>query len=77
LSGNATNATPDLFVDPFDGDLHLLPTATLAIDRVAVQPDAPLDWDDTTRPQEIAADIGAHELVVAPPLVSTPMRRVR
>ena len=73
LIGNATNATPDLFVDPFNGDLHLVSSAILAIDRVAVQPDAVLDFDDRVRPQGIAADIGAHELAV----VSSPMRRGR
>jgi hypothetical protein len=73
LSGNATNATPDLFVDPFNGDLHLQPSAVLAIDRVAVQPDALLDFDNRMRPQGIAADIGAHEVAV----VSSPAGRRR
>ena len=71
LSGSVTTAAPALFVNPSVGDLHLAPTATSLVDRVAVLANAATDWDGQSRPRGAAADAGADEYVPsAPP--STP-----
>jgi hypothetical protein len=61
LSGNVTTASAALFVSPSTGDLHLAPSATLAIDRVPVIANASTDWDGRPRPYGAAADVGADE----------------
>ena len=71
LSGNVTSASPALFVNPSTGDLHLAPSATTAIDRVAVVANAATDWDGQARPRGAAADAGADEYVPSIP-PSTP-----
>jgi hypothetical protein len=68
VAGNYTAATAAMFVDPPAGDLHLKPTATAALNKIAAPPAAPLDWDGQPRPAG-ATDIGADEAVpLAPPL---------
>jgi hypothetical protein len=67
LSGNVTSASPALFVNPSAGDLHLAPSATTAIDRVAVVANAATDWDGQARPRGAAADAGADEHVPSIP----------
>lgn len=63
LSGNVTNATPQLFVDEPVGDLHLLPTALPAIDQLDSHPDCSDDFDGLDRPAGSGAvDVGADEL---------------
>jgi len=61
LAGNLTTATPQMFVNPSIGDLHLLATATAAIDRGVNLTDCPTDWDGDPRPIGPARDIGADE----------------
>jgi hypothetical protein len=61
LTGNVTTATAALFVNPAGGDLHLQPSATLAIDR-AVASALTLDFDGHPRPYGGAPDVGADEL---------------
>ncbi|MEO8255926.1 MAG: Ig-like domain-containing protein [Acidobacteriota bacterium] len=60
-SSNYTSATAAMFVGPAAGDLHLLASATAAIDKVAVRANATTDWDGNSRPQGAAADYGADE----------------
>jgi Big-like domain-containing protein len=73
LSGNETSAFPGMFVNPAAADLHLLPTATLAIDRVSAVQDALTDWDNQARPQGFSADVGADESTSStPPPVNVP-----
>jgi len=67
VANNVTNAQSSWFVNAAAGDLHLVSTATAAIDKAAVHPDVPLDYDLDTRPQGSAPDIGADELVVNTP----------
>jgi hypothetical protein len=69
VSGNYTNASAALFVNPAAGDLHLRPTAVDLLNKVAVVPTAaPVDWDGQPRPAG-SADIGADELATG---TSTP-----
>jgi hypothetical protein len=72
VSGNYTNATAGLFVNPLAGDLHLKPTATALLNKNATVPsNAPLDWDGHPRPSG-AVDIGADELVTDASVPPTP-----
>jgi hypothetical protein len=66
-SGNLTNATADWFVDPGNGDLHLLSTATEAIDQVTTLIEVIDDIDGDTRPIGAASDVGADEYGDPPP----------
>ncbi len=61
LTGNVTNARSDWFVDASSGDLHLLPTATSAIDRAAALAAVRDDFDGDARPLGPAPDVGADE----------------
>jgi hypothetical protein len=61
VTGNYTKATAAFFVNPAAGDLHLVSTATAAIDKAQLLTSCPADWDGTARPQGAAADIGADE----------------
>jgi hypothetical protein len=61
VSGNYPSATAALFVNPAAGDLHLRPTATVLLNRVATPPaPAGVDWDGHARPAG-STDIGADE----------------
>lgn len=61
LSGNLQNQPLNLFVDGAGGDLHLVDSATAAIDQVAAPSDCLDDIDGTTRPVGARSDIGADE----------------
>ena len=58
---NSSGATADLFTDAANGDLHLSPTASSAIDRGITVPNVLDDWDGQPRPNGSAYDIGADE----------------
>jgi len=77
-SGNLTNAAANWFVNVAMGDLHLLETATDAIDAVTAPANAPTDIDGEARPGGALADVGADELVtiVPPPAAVTDLRVV-
>ncbi len=61
VSGNYTSAAAALFVNPAAGDLHLRPTATILLNKVATPPSAAgADWDGQSRPAG-STDIGADE----------------
>jgi len=77
LSGNSTGASAGMFVNPASGDLHLKPTASAAIDKVALQANCTTDWDGFTRPIGTAADIGADEFASSAPIPPTNLRIVR
>ena len=61
VAGNATTATPDLFLDAPSGDLHLLPTAGTALDQGVAMTDCSEDFDGDARPYGSARDVGADE----------------
>jgi hypothetical protein len=75
--GNRTDAQPDWFADT-GGDpranpgawLHLLPSATAAIDQAAPLPEVPDDVDGDPRPVGPAADLGADKVRTTPPPVA-------
>jgi hypothetical protein len=67
VSHNVTNAAPGNFVNLSAGDLHLLPTATAAIDRGVSTPDVVTDWDGQSRNAGAAPDLGADEYHAPPP----------
>jgi hypothetical protein len=66
VAGNHTSADASLFVNPTAGDLHVKPTATALLNKVATPPSAAgLDWDGQPRPAG-SSEIGADESVAAP-----------
>jgi hypothetical protein len=60
-NGNVTSAESSWFVYAAGGDLHLLATATAAIDQAAALAQVGDDYDGQTRPEGEAPDIGADE----------------
>ena len=68
-SDNLIDATPSLFINPSVGDLHLLETATDAIDQVDPHADALRDFDNQLRPLNNNADIGADEFSITQDLI--------
>lgn len=71
LSSNAVTAIPGMFADPASGDLHLLASATNAIDKAATLPSGTNDFDGQPRPRGARSDLGADEFTTnAPPLMS-------
>ena len=65
--GNLLTATPSLFANPSAADLHLLASATAAIDQAPSLAAVTNDIDGDLRPHGAAADIGADEFVGGPP----------
>lgn len=61
LSGNLPTATPGMFVNPSAGDLHLLVSATNAIDKAPSLLTVTNDFDGERRSRGAAPDIGADE----------------
>ena len=68
LTGNLEYAPLSLFSNPIDGDLHLRPDASLAIDQGSVLAAglADDDIDGNPRPAGLGRDIGADELTGGP-----------
>jgi hypothetical protein len=62
LTGNVTSAQPGWFVNAASGDLHLLPSASAAIDQAAFLADVADDFDGHFRPGGSAPDVGADEI---------------
>lgn len=75
-TGNVTNAQSTWFVDASNGDLHLLPTATAAIDQGATVAAGRCDddMDGDARPIGSARDVGADEYGIAAPAAVTDLR---
>ena len=72
LSGNLVNAGAGSFVNPPTGDLHLLATATNAIDKAASLVTVTNDFDGDLRPKGANPDIGADEFTTnAPPVITS------
>jgi hypothetical protein len=68
VTNNFTAASLAMFVNPAAADLHLLQSATAAIDQGTVSIGFWTDWDGETRPSGAAPDLGADEwLGGAPP----------
>jgi len=62
-TGNVTTAQSSWFVDAAQADLHLLSSATGAIDRAMPLPQVSADIDGDPRPDTSAPDVGADEYV--------------
>jgi hypothetical protein len=77
LSNNLTTAQAGWFVNAATGDLHLLSTATAAIDRVAAPAEVGDDIDGDLRPIGNASDIGADEYGIPAPLAVIDLRVTR
>jgi len=69
--GNVTTAQSDWFVNAASGDLHLLSSATAAIDQAAPLAQVTDDYDGDVRPIGPAPDVGADEYG-APSPTATP-----
>ncbi len=76
LSGNLSTATTALFVNSAAADLHLLASATNAIDKVAAPISVTNDFDGDLRPGGPSADIGADEFTVLTLPVITSIRLI-
>ena len=63
-AGNLTNAPLSVFVDVANADLHLVPSATVAIDKGALLA-SPLSIDIDGDPRSTVADVGADEYYAA------------
>jgi len=61
LTGNLTSAASDWFIDAAAADLHLVPTATSAIDGAVTLSAVQDDYDGGSRPKGTAPDVGADE----------------
>ncbi len=70
-TGNINQASPALFIDPQNGNLHLSANATQAIDQVTPHSQATHDIDGNIRPFGNAADVGADEYVFLADLIFT------
>ena len=72
LVGNVTSAPLSIFVDVATGNLHLVPAATMAIDKAAPL-DAPVRTDIDGDSRGTAADVGADEYMptAGPAFVAT------
>jgi hypothetical protein len=66
-TGNVTNARMSWFVNAPAGDLHLLPTASAAINQAAPLVDVRDDFDGFPRPIGSSPDVGADEYGPQPP----------
>jgi hypothetical protein len=71
LSGNLLTAVSGMFVNSTNANLHLVASATNAIDHAPTLGSVTNDFDGDTRPRGPSSDIGADEFVVlAPPVIS-------
>lgn len=66
-TGDITNAQSSWFEDASNADLHLLSSATAAIDQAATLSGVPDDYDGDARTHGSAPDVGADEYGVPPP----------
>jgi hypothetical protein len=62
-TGNVTTATPDLFIKPAAGDLHLAATAAAVLDMGDGTVNVPADVDGQARPADGGPDVGADEIL--------------
>jgi len=70
MNGNLLTAVPGMFANPSAADLHLLASATNAIDKAPTLSTVTNDFDGETRPRGARSDIGADEFTTnAPPLI--------
>jgi hypothetical protein len=76
LSGNLLTAVSGMFVNSTNADLHLVASATNAIDHAPTLGSVTNDFDGDTRPRGASSDIGADEFVVLAPPVITDFRLV-
>jgi hypothetical protein len=76
-SSNLTNAQASWFVNAASGDLHLVSTATSAIDQVNAPTGVTDDYDGDPRPIGPASDVGADEYGTPPPAAVGDLRVTR
>jgi hypothetical protein len=74
LEGNHSSALEGVFRSPATGDLHLLPGATMAIDKGVKVEGVAEDYDGDRRPNGKAPDIGADEYGTPTAIVPAPRR---
>jgi len=69
IAGNLLTARSGMFVNPATGDLHLLPSATNAIDKASSLVTITNDIDGDLRPKGARPDLGADEFTSSTPPV--------
>ncbi|HWW02113.1 MAG TPA: hypothetical protein VNZ64_20605 [Candidatus Acidoferrum sp.] len=71
LNSNLATAVPGMFANPAGADLHLLASATNAIDKAPFLSTVTNDFDGDIRPRGARSDIGADEFTTnAPPRIT-------
>jgi hypothetical protein len=71
LSSNVVTAVPGMFANPLAADLHLLSSATNAIDKGLTLGTVTNDFDGDRRPRGARSDVGADEFTTnAPPQIT-------
>ena len=71
LTSNLVTAVPAMFANPANADLHLLASATNAIDNGLTLSTVTNDFDGDRRPRGVRSDIGADEFTTnAPPQIT-------
>ncbi|MBN2002700.1 MAG: hypothetical protein JXA21_05030 [Anaerolineae bacterium] len=73
-SGNLTNGQANWFVNTAANDLHLVATASEALDQVEAPTGVSTDIDGDIRPIGAASDVGADEYGIAAPAAVTDLR---
>ena len=72
LTGNLLTAVSGMFVNPSTADLHLLASATNAIDKAFTLSTLTNDFDGDRRPRGANSDIGADEFTAnVPPVITS------
>jgi hypothetical protein len=72
VTGNLLTARPGMFVNPATADLHLLASATNAIDKASPLATVTNDIDGDLRPKGAHPDIGADEFTsLTPPVITS------
>jgi hypothetical protein len=75
LASNLASATPGMFANPGAADLHLLASATNAIDKGLTLLTVTNDFDGDRRPRGASSDVGADEFTTnAPPFITKASR---